>query len=73
MQPHSPLPPERPRRPRLTELYVRKLEVCNLGAWLGTPGPWGTVGRPGNIWKRTESRTSGRIEESRMVHYGPLW
>ena len=45
-----------------SHVYVGKLEFCNLGAWLGTPGPRGTVGRAGNIWKKTESKTSGRIE-----------
>ena len=45
-----------------SHVYVRKLKFCNLGAWLGTPGPRGTVGRAGNIWKKTESKTSGRIE-----------
>ena len=45
-----------------SHVYVRKLKFCNLGAWLGTPGPQGTVGRAGNILKKTESKTSGRIE-----------
>ena len=59
-----------------SHVYVRKYKSCNLvdsGAFcnLGTPGPRGTVGRAGNIWKKTESKTSGRIEKSRMVHYGP--
>ena len=28
-----------------SHVYVRKLKFYNLGAWLGTPGPGGTVGR----------------------------
>ena len=35
-----------PKKPWLvtdgSHVYVRKLKFCNLGAWLGTPGPWGT-------------------------------
>ena len=55
-----------------SHVYVRKLKFCNLGAWLGTPGPQGTVGRAGNIWKKTESKTSESIEIHReVIHNSP--